>query len=389
MKKVFLISWFQSENYGTCLQAYATNFVLKNNGIDVIFLDRRRYYSLNSFKFFILKIYRLVIGRTKRLYSRGSGMSYGIYENEHSQKLSKTKEFVSQTYEVRSINSKNDLVEIDSFVDCYLVGSDQMWNPWMLSPHYLLDFIPQKSKKPRYSYAASFGVNNLPEKKSRIYKKYLPMFSKITVREPRAAELIDELCGIKAEVVLDPTLLLEGNEWREFSNQSNMMAKYELKEYVLCYFIGSLEFNHVETVKNLASQLHKKTVLIPMKESDYNISDPDILVIADACAYDFVSLIDNAALVCTDSFHAVVFSFLMNTPFYDFPRFKKGDKYSQEARLQNIMSKFGLDDSYWKKELNVLDIKEHLKCDYTYGYSVLEVERKRSLDILLNMIDGR
>ena len=326
----------------------------------------------------------------KKIVTKKSVNNSSVLYEARQDKKNKTEQMCRDYYEVKSIKSFNDIKNIDKWADYYLVGSDQMWNPWLLSPQYLLDFVPRKSKKPKLSYAASFGVDNIPDKKKTFYKKYLSEFSKITVREPRAAELVKEMSGKDAKVVLDPTFLLTQREWRAFSDLSNICTKYKLRQnYIVCYFIGSSEFNHIKAVKEIAEKIHLKIIMLPIKNTDYAINDDELTIVADACAYDFISLIDNAALVCTDSFHAVVFSFLMNTPFYDFPRFKKGDKYSQEARLNNIIEKFKLTDSYWKDSLTIADIENHLRCDYTSGYKVLEKERKQSLKILAEMLESK
>ncbi len=385
MRKVFVVSWFQSENYGTCLQAYATNYILKKNGFDVCFLNRRKYYSIKGIHFLVKKILVLLKGKVWRK----KHFKYGRYEEAYSNKIKKIQTLVSKTYTTRNIGSRRELFEIDNYTDCYLVGSDQMWNPWMLSPHYLLDFVPKKSVKPKCSYATSFGVDNIPANKKMIYRKYLSEFTSISVREPRAVEIIEELCGRKSKEVLDPTLLMTSEEWRKFSFQSDIIREHNLNEFVLCYFIGAREFNHLDTVKWIANEINAKVVLIPMKESDYQIDDPEIMVIADACPYDFISLIDKTKLVCTDSFHAVVFSFLLETPFYDFPRFKRGDKYSQESRLQNIIRKFALEDSFWNENVTREEIYSHLKVDYSLGYQRLQKERKNCIKYLVDMINNK
>ena len=385
MKKVFVVSWFQSENYGTCLQAYATDYILKKNGFDVRFLNRRKYYSMNKLNYLMTKVGSIIRGRIERK----KPIERGVYQSAYNDKVKKIHDLANRTYHVEDIGSRRELLKIDNEIDCYLVGSDQMWNPWMLSPHYLLDFVPYKSNKPRYTYAASFGVDNIPESKKRIYEKYLPLFNCITVREPRAAEVVEQLSGKTAKVVLDPTFLLSREEWREFSEQSDSVQKYNLDRYILCYFIGSPDFSHIDTVKKVAAEINARIVLLPMKESDYCLNDSDITVIADACPYDFISLIEKATLVCTDSFHAVVFSFLMETAFYYFPRFKHGDQYSQEARLQNIMQKFGLEDSFWKEDMSKEQICAHLNVDYRNGYKILEQEREICIRHLVDMLNGK
>ena len=378
MKNVFVVSWVKSENYGTCLQAYATNYILKKYA-NVRFVGQRRFYSIREYEYIIKR----VIGIIKTKFVRTNNFDYGNYQIQHSRKVNKIEKLVSDTYEIYSLRTKQDIQSLDQWVDTYIVGSDQMWNPWMLSPTYLLDFVSKHSVNKKTSFAASFGVDNIPAKSKGIYRRLLKRFDYITVREPRAAELVNELVNKEAVVISDPTLLLTPNEWRAFAVQSTSCSDYDLNnDYILCYFIGAPEFNHLSTVKKLAKKLGKKIVLLPTKQEDYLINDKKIIVVADACPYDFIDLIDKAFLVCTDSFHAVVFSFLMSTPFYDFPRFKKGDKYSQDARLKNIIDRFKLTDSYWDEFADFDQIQQHLSCKYDEGYSVLEIERSRCLKIV-------
>lgn len=383
MKKIFLITWFTSENYGTCLQAYATNRVLTHAGHDVCFLNRRTYYSFGKMNYLIPK----VLGTVKSKLKKKQAFDFGIFKDEHDGKVKKTRQLISETYRTKNISSRKDIAYIENEYDCYLVGSDQMWNPWVVRPQYLLDFVPVKSTKPKYSYAASFGVDCIPDKKIALYKKYLPSFSCISVREEKGVELVKSITGQEATLVLDPTFLLTQDEWRDFSMQSNSAKEHNLKNYILCYFLGEV-YDHLTTVKDMARKLGMKVAIIAMRESDYKLEDPDITVIADACAYDFVSLIDKAGLVCTDSFHAVVFSFQMNTPFYYFPRFKVGDPGSQDTRLRNIMTRFKLTNSVWNKSLTIEEMKNHLVADYTAGYAVLQRERECSRSFLLDMING-
>ena len=386
MKNIFVVTWYRSENFGTCLQAYALNTVLKNMGCRTLYLDRRTYYPLYKIQYPVKK----AVARLQALFAKKAKTQSGSFSAERAIKRQKTEDWIREEFNTVSLRSRNDIAKTDDFADCYLVGSDQMWSPWMLSPQYLLDFVPRNSKKPKYSYAASFGVDNIPENKKSIYRRYLSDFTRISVREPRAAELVDELSGKQADVVLDPAFLLTSEEWRAFADRSSSRAQYGKKKYVLCYFIGSRDFDHIETAKRIAEGIGCGLVVLPMKDADFQISDPSLLIAADACPYDFVSLIDNAELVCTDSFHAVVFSFLMGTAFYCFPRFKAGDQYSQNARLDNIMERFSLKESFWSEGTTAEQIEEHVsRADYSAGCSELNKERERCILYLKNLIEGR
>ncbi len=256
----------------------------------------------------------------------------------------------------------------------------------MFSSAYMLDFVPKSKKK--ITYAASFGVDNVPQHYYKLYSRLLKRLDTISVREPRAKELVKEIAQKDSVTVLDPTFLLTPEEWRTFATQSDVMNQYDIYDkYIIAYFIGSSDFNHLTVAKDLARQLNCKLVVIPNRVEDYSLTDSDItLILPDTCNYDFVKLIDNAEIVCTDSFHAVVFSFLMDTSFFVFPRFKKGDVNSQNNRLDNILNKFGLMDKKWQEEW-LSNIQEHLTHDYSSGYKVLEEERKNCLHFLFNAIE--
>lgn len=188
----------------------------------------------------------------------------------------------------------------------------------MFSSAYMLDFVPKSKKK--ITYAASFGVDNVPQHYYKLYSRLLKRLDTISVREPRAKELVKEIAQKDSVTVLDPTFLLTPEEWRTFATQSNVMNQYNIcGKYVIAYFIGSTDFNHLTTAKVLAKQLNCSLVIIPNRVEDYSLTDPDITLIPDTCNYDFVKLINSAELVCTDSFHAVVFSFLMDTSFFCIP----------------------------------------------------------------------
>lgn len=379
MKNVFLVTWYKSENYGTFLQAYATNYILKQK-YNVLLLERCICYPITESAYLIKKIIIKLLSQFKK----NKLSSYGEYTSAHGYRIEKINSMINSTFNVQTIWNRNDIKQIDLWADCYLVGSDQMWNPFLISPSYLLGFVSRKSVKKKVSYATSFGVDNIPRKYQNLYRRYLSRFNAISVREPRAAELVKELSDRDSVVVLDPTLLLTPQEWRAFANQSTIRKLHHIPmKYVLCYFIGSSENNYLDTAKRIANREGAKIVLLPTKESDYMLND-DMIIVADACAYDFIDLIDNAHLVCTDSFHGTVFAFLMNTDFFVFQRFKKADKYSQDARLMNILNKFDLKNAIWE-DTYIDDIGKHISYNFTYGHSVLELERKECIQYLLNL----
>lgn len=378
-KRILLVTWYYSTNCGTCLQSYALYKVLSEQ-YDVFFLGRRTYY-----RFYDSELYCKILKKikSKLFHKRQQYNTYAYALSIHKKKFAN---FINENYKIQTLKTALDYSFICKKFDAFLVGSDQMWNPNLFCNTYMLDFAP--SNKRKITYAASFGVDNVVEAFFPVYKKLLKRFDFISVREPRAKELVYEISGRESAVVLDPTFLLSPSEWRQFSERSNVLEQYKIpQDYIIVYFIGSSDLNYWETCKQIAKKINCHLVVIPNRVEDYEIKGSDITVVLDTCNYDFVKLIDCAKLICTDSFHSVVFSFLMDSDFFVFPRFKEGDKNSQNNRLDNIINKFNLEAQRWENSW-IDNINEHLQHDYTFGYKILNKEKKKSLDYLFEVIEN-
>ena len=380
-KKILLVTWYKSTNCGTCLQSYALYSILKEK-YDVAFLGRRTYYSIFN-PVLYKKIWNTLKHKIKsKLYKDSKQYPHLFLESVKKQQI-KYKKFIDENYKFQTLQSKKDYDTLVKHYDCFIIGSDQLWNPSLFSTTFMLDFAPMPKRK--VSYAASFGIDNIPHNIRNTYKKLLRRLDEISVREPRAKELVKEICNKDSKVVLDPTFLKTPQEWRTFANKySNIQKEYNIPDnYIISYFIGSSDFNHINTVKLIAQKLGCKVVAIPNKIKDY-IEDDELTVIYDVCSYDFIKLIDNARLICTDSFHSVVFSFLMDKDFFIFPRFKSNYKFSQNNRLDNILNIFHLENRKWENDW-LYSLEKHLGHDYSQSYQILEQLRNECKDYLLNL----
>ncbi len=95
-----------------------------------------------------------------------------------------------------------------------------------------MDFL-YYTNKPKISYAASFGVNKIPDEYENLYKKGLNSIEFISVRENDGANIVENLINKKVKVVLDPTLMVSKNEWIQL-----IVDKPKYKEkYILTYFL--------------------------------------------------------------------------------------------------------------------------------------------------------
>ena len=194
-------------------------------------------------------------------------------------------------------------------------------------------------KKKRIAYGPSIGVNELTNKQKLFYRRMLKGYKAIGLREASAVRLLSECTDIELFNVLDPTFLLDKNQWLDaLGDCPNPQFKY-----FLCYFVGTDNNAWISDVLDIASNVGTKIINI---SSEGIIEDipKDINVIEGAGVREFINYIANAECVFTDSFHATAFSIIFNKELLVYKRFLDTDKKSQNSRLYDVLNRFGLVD---------------------------------------------
>lgn len=220
----------------------------------------------------------------------------------------------------------------DNVITLYVIGSDQVWNYRWLSKEDLAlrvgSFVTDTV--PVVSYAASFGVSEVPDDIKTIFQRYLPRLKAISVREDRGAELVREMTGLDAKVVLDPTLMLDTDQWNKITRGfvSND------KKYVLTYFLGEPSDMQEEIIQEYA-QKHGCRVrrILDLRDEETYVAGPQ----------DFVELFSKAQYVFTDSYHACCFSILYHKQFTVFNRAGMEGKANMNSRMETLFRLFDLD----------------------------------------------
>ncbi len=256
--------------------------------------------------------------------------------------------------------------------DYFVTGSDQVWHysgkSRRLIKYYLLYFAKPEQ---RLTIAPSFSFFTLPKKYEKIYKKGLEGFSQISVREERGAELIKELTGKDAVVLVDPTMLINTEEWIRIIKKP---CQYENNSYLLVYALSGLKAEVQEIITNFAHSIGTVIVDLMDDNSDYYIhTRPD----------EFLYWIYHAKMVITDSFHATVFSILFGRPFVVTER---TDIKGMGSRIDTLLSKFGLqgrrlevlESAFQSVKLDEIDVL--FQTNYEYVPQVLKVERQRAAE---------
>jgi hypothetical protein len=250
-------------------------------------------------------------------------------------------------------------LEVD--YDYFIVGSDQVWNPLFpeFSELFFLTFAP---KQKRIAYAPSFGINELPERFNKDFTSWIMGFDHLSVREKLGAEIIMTLTGRDVPVVLDPTMLLTKEDWL---NASEPVGNIPKKPYIFIYFLGVLDPKINKEIKRFAKEQHMQIVRINDITSKFYAIGPS----------EFITLLDQASLVLTDSFHGTVFSIIFEKPFLTYKRIGRNDMYSRIETLFSLLHLQG------RKDMSLSD-PNLLKIDYTEVIELLQIERTKAIDYL-------
>lgn len=363
MLKIAVITINDNNNYGNRLQNYALQQYLFNKikieRVDTIWYDPKYKYisqvDIVDWRTWIKYFINWKNQRTylKKEYLKDNIRMYNI--SKFTKKISTKLDF-----KIRDNLSKE--------YDYFITGSDQVWNPNFWSKRYnhasirFLKFVP---KEKRIAYAASIAIPEIPKDKEQFFKDSLNEMKTISMREKAGAELVKKLTGRDVSVLVDPTILLSKEEWQKIELKPEW---YSGEKYILTYFLG----NPSPVIEKIAKKNNWKI---------YNLMDKDNFDLYTSRVEEFVYLIDHAQLVATDSFHACVFSILMNTSFLVVNRQEKG-MADMTSRIDTLMELFGYQDRYIVNgECNLSD-EEILHMDFSKVKDIQEREKKRSKDFL-------
>ena len=358
---IAILTWHYYTNYGSVLQAYALQEFLIEQGYNVTVLDYRKPEYNGCRLSRMLRRHKLLYKYFCQLFNRKKAYSFYRFICE---KLHMSTEIMYANALEKEIQKHNAII----------VGSDQIWAPNVFNPVYMLDFVPDDILK--ISYAASIGLNQIPDDLISTYQKLLSRFHAISVREKQGAQLLDQRCGIKSEVVLDPTLLVNIDHWKQLEKKVKRNDKY-----IFCYFLNK-NHRYKESVQEYAKK--KDIEVIGCSANSEDASWMTVLG-NEIGPCEFLWLIHHAEAVFTDSYHGTIFSLLYHKPFITFERFANTDKICQNSRIYQLDDHFNLARRIIKIEDTELIIEDY---DYDMFEHRLDVLRKSSLEFLRKALEG-
>ena len=386
MKKIGIITITRDENYGNRLQNYAVQEVINKLGFTaetIINTTQKGFHSKKTTASYINKLSLAHILKVLRTRTRNyllikndnDGLIKSLFwklkfKYEIDVAVQKRKAAFNRfnTANIKFSNSSISMDKLDSIdirqYEFFLCGSDQVWNPYY-PQNSMIDFLCFAPEEKRVAFAPSFGVNHIPEYKKESFKDWLLHIPFLSIREAQGATIIKELTGREAAVLVDPTLMLSKDEWLAIAKQPEIDI---YNKYILTYFLGNETKAYLKAINDIANSSSCEIInLANMRELESYAVDPG----------EFIYLINNAALVCTDSFHGAVFSMIMNTPFIVFDRIEDG--HSMNSRLENFLTKFGVENRTFGHLNNCEDA---FNMDFSNVDNYLRIEQNKAWSYL-------
>jgi hypothetical protein len=380
--KIGIITLPLNVNYGGILQAYAVQNILKKQGHEVITIDRDSKEMLPPAIKFLSLVKRLIL---KLIFQKDVVVRAYPNKNEREKLAVNTNRFISENITSFYLKTGNDYGTLaKQGFDAFVVGSDQVWRPKYspkISDHYL-GFLGANNSALRIAYAVSFGVDHWEYTKEETLScsKLAAKFTAISVREESALQLCSDHLKVKADHVLDPTMLVDKEDYCKLVERDNLPDN---KGKILTYILDNDE-RVSDLIKHVEQLLEKKSFSTMPKSAFKDVGSKNL----SNCVYppvtNWIKGFIDADFVLTDSFHGTVFSIIFNKNF-----FTVGNSNRGMSRFRSLLKLFDLENRLLT-EKDILT-EERLKetIDFNKVNTKLEAARKKSLVFLFDALNHK
>ena len=352
--KIGIVTIWDNTNLGNRLQNYALYSILSQKfGCDVVTL-----HTDPSKKPTVLQRIKELIAVKSCIIPEFAERRFGINFVRYSRFKDWNKRIPEITYYETACIPTN----IDDEFDFFVSGSDQIWNYTLGEERLYNNFLQFASPNKRIAVSASIGLDHIGEEWQDYYANCLKEYRAISVREERAKYVIKVVSGRSSEVISDPVMVLDAEEWRKVSKKPRIDLN---KEYILVYMLGSVG---EETKKKINNWKTKRNCEV------YDVLDRSVLSLYSSGPAEFLSLIDKAKLVVTDSFHCAAFSIIFSTPFVVTNR--SDQLLNMGSRLDTLLNKYHLED---RREERVGD---PFICDFDNSKEIIKAEKEKFLNYI-------
>lgn len=343
-------------NYGGIIQCYALQTTLKQLGHEGIILQREfnKKYTLKGACIYYAKHF------IKLLLGIQSSWHYHVDQKRLDYIAQNTYKFIDNNINPRSKKcySTEELQKVVNGLNlnAIIVGSDQVWRPDYSPclPNFFLNFLGEDNTIKRISYGASFGTDKwtFTDEMTTTCGELLQKFNAVSVREKSGIKLCKDYFNVDAVQVLDPTMLLDANDYKNLISQ-----RQQRRGELFCYILDRNQEKE-NLISHISGVTHLKTFesMPELQQNTYNLYG-DIDKCISPPLEDWLSAFIEADMVVTDSFHGTVLSIIFNKPFWVIGNEKRG-----MSRFQSLLSMYNLEERLiTTSKLNKINFTKSIK----------------------------
>lgn len=359
------------ENYGGLLQNWALQRILYKMGHEpktIIYDDYPKWKRpVDWVHYALLYVIKYMIFHPTRHINKFPG----YYTRPYKRLRRFLKDNIAKTSVISDMDFKK--LSSDYKFDAYVVGSDQVWRPlynYAFFYSMFCSFVPEKTDVIRLAYAASFGVDRceFSEEQLAVARKHLPLFNAISVREKSGVGICKSDLGVDAEFVLDPTLLLNWDDYKSLVSEEDLSG---LPEKFVGVYILDLTDEKESVVRSICKQLGMEPLFFGMQQNGSRLY-PSV--------GSWLAAVHRSEFIITDSFHGTAFAINMGKSFYSIVNLLRGAE-----RITSLLSLFNLE----QRAIDEINPKMSRACYISDGEwnnvsDVLDEMRNKSVGFLKN-----
>lgn len=366
-KKIGLVTLYD-ENYGSILQCFSTKHFLESLNLtcDVLCLVQDECLLR-------LEVLKRKLKTLLKIFCNLPFFKFIVKSKLHIIKSSLSKEtekmmnsFVADFIKPKEIEQSllNEKKWLDEY-KCFVAGSDQIWNVGhLVKPFDFLQFAPPFKRR---TLAVSFGISEIPLCNQSELSAGLNGFDYVSVREETGMEIVKKYSGAKVCRLADPTLIYCADEWRSLAGN----AAVPKQKYVLLHFLNAPNDVALNAIKWISEGLNLSVIAVGYKHPVFKQLEK--FTFMDGGPWEYISLIDNADYILTDSFHSSLFSINLGKRFFVFHR--NYSVLSQNSRINDMLGRFKMQN----RLIFDIDFLKNIYLDELPKDSVNILERERKV----------
>lgn len=355
IQKIYIITIHHIANFGSQLQAYALQKFLTFSGMKSEIIDYRpRYYRFgrNIIKSLVKS---LIFARSNRKIKEQCDVFLHKYIQLTPKSYFKAKQLK------KFFSNEGDI---------FIAGGDQLWNsyhPCGKDASYKLSFVRNRRK---IAYGTSIGRNNLSKKEIANLVLEISDFSSIGLRESSTVKMLDGYGLANLYNAVDPVLLLDICEYKL------LMKEVPVQEpYVLFYMIKNSDI--IDDMVYRARFLNMKIIQVGGRKAECEYDSKFL----ELSTNEMLGLINKASCIVSNSYHATVFSVMLNKPFYALL-----PNVNTNARIEDFLRNLDLHNLIIRRRTDIGSIPPNI--DYLNVNKILSNHIRKSKNHLLTAILG-